>query len=86
MPSVMHPRRWLLLLLLIGFVALVTSRFTDAKQLVRTLSQGQWQWVLVAIILHVVYFILYAVLYQAGFNDEAFPKQLADDERCVQTL
>jgi uncharacterized protein (TIRG00374 family) len=64
----MHPRRWLLLLLLIGFVALVTSRFTDAKQLVATLSQGQWQWVLVAIILHVVYFVLYAVLYQVSFN------------------
>ncbi len=66
--SGLHPRRWLLLLLLVGFVVLVTSRFADAKQLVETLSQGDWPWVLASIILHVVYFVLYALLYQIGFD------------------
>jgi uncharacterized protein (TIRG00374 family) len=66
--SGLHPRRWLLLLLLVGFVVLVTSRFTDAKHLIATLAQGQWIWVLASIILHVIYFALYALLYQIGFD------------------
>jgi uncharacterized protein (TIRG00374 family) len=66
--SGLHPRRWLLLLLLVGFVVLVTSRFTDAKHLIATLAQGKWIWVLASIILHVIYFALYALLYQIGFD------------------
>ncbi|MCZ7572220.1 MAG: flippase-like domain-containing protein [Ardenticatenaceae bacterium] len=61
-------RRVLLLLVLIGFVALVTSRFTDLKGLASTLLQGRWQWILAAILLHVLYFGLYAKLYQFGFR------------------
>ena len=61
-------RRLLLLLLLVGFVALVTSRFTDLQDLVGTLSRGQWQWVLASLALHIIYFGFYALLYQVGFE------------------
>jgi uncharacterized protein (TIRG00374 family) len=61
-------RRLLLLLLLIGFVVLVTSRFTDLSHLVKTLAQGKWYWIVVALVLHIVYFGLYALLYQYGFD------------------
>jgi uncharacterized protein (TIRG00374 family) len=61
-------RRLLLLLLLIGFVVLVTSRFTDLGHLVKTLAQGKWYWIVVALVLHIVYFGLYALLYQYGFD------------------
>jgi uncharacterized protein (TIRG00374 family) len=62
-----HPRRWLLLLVLIAFAALVASRFTDVQNLVLTLSQGQWQWVLAAILLQLLYYVLYAGMYEFGF-------------------
>jgi uncharacterized protein (TIRG00374 family) len=61
-------RRALLLVLFIGFTALVASRFTDAKKLVSTLSQGEWEWVVLGTIVHIIYFIFYAVLYQLGFS------------------
>jgi uncharacterized protein (TIRG00374 family) len=60
-------RRWLLWLLIIAFVWVVITRFTEIENLAETLAQGRWQWVLTAALLQVLYYIVYAALYQAAF-------------------
>jgi uncharacterized protein (TIRG00374 family) len=60
-------RQWLLLLLLVGLTVLVTSRFTSLTNLLSTLAQGLWQWILIGIVIHIVYFVAYAAMYQSGF-------------------
>lgn len=61
-------RQSLLLLLLVGFAVLVTSRFTSAANLLKTLSHGQWPWIVAGIVTHILYFSAYAFLYQLGFS------------------
>jgi len=60
--------RWLFWLLVIGFIWVLVSRLNEIEKLANTLRQGQWQWVLVAALLQVGYYILYAALYQASFS------------------
>jgi phosphatidylglycerol lysyltransferase len=60
-------RRWLFWLLVIAFIWVVVSRFTEVEKLVETLAQGQWEWVLAAALLQVVYYLVYTGLYQSAF-------------------
>jgi len=60
-------RRWLFWLLIIAFVWVVISRFTEIQKLVETLAQGQWEWVLAAALLQVVYYLVYTGLYRSAF-------------------
>jgi len=60
-------RQIALILLFFGFTLLVVSRFTKLNNLVQTLTQGSLPWVMAGIIIHVLYFVFYAVLYQRGF-------------------
>jgi phosphatidylglycerol lysyltransferase len=60
-------RRWIFILLIITFVWIVVSRFTEIQKLAETLAQGQWQWVAVAALLQVGYYIVYTGIYQSAF-------------------
>ncbi len=60
-------RRWPLWLLFIGLLVLVLSRFVQVKQMVATVAQSQWQWMLAATLLQALYYALYAALLQSGF-------------------
>jgi phosphatidylglycerol lysyltransferase len=60
-------RRWLLWILVIVFVWVVFSHFAELKTLATTLAQGKWQWVALALLLQIGYYILYTALYQAAF-------------------
>ncbi|MFL7868393.1 MAG: lysylphosphatidylglycerol synthase domain-containing protein, partial [Anaerolineales bacterium] len=60
-------QRILLGVLVVGFVWLVVSHFTEVKKLAETLAQGQWQWVLAAAVLQVVYYLTFSATYQAAF-------------------
>jgi ceramide glucosyltransferase len=60
-------RRLLFILLLIGFTALVVTRFANAQQLIHTLLHGIWHWVVIGVLLHILYFFLDAVLYKYSF-------------------
>jgi len=60
-------RRVLLGTLAIAFVWLIVSHFTEVKKLAETLAQGQWQWVLVAAGLQVVYYLIFTATYQKAF-------------------
>ena len=54
-------------MLAVAFIWLVVSHFTEVKKLAETLSQGQWQWVLAAAVLQVVYYLTFTATYQAAF-------------------
>lgn len=60
-------RRWLLWLLIIAFLWVVVSRFTEIEKLMETLGQGQRERVLTAALLQVVYYIVLTGLYQSAF-------------------
>lgn len=62
------PRRWVWIVIFLALTIVVSSRFTDARDLVQTLSKGIWQWIVIGVIIHIIYFSLYSFLYQAGFK------------------
>ncbi len=59
--------RWLFWVFVIAFVWLLVSRFTEIEQLAFALTQGRWQWVLVAAILQLGYYSMVALLYKNAF-------------------
>lgn len=61
-------RRWLLLVLFIALTAWVVSRFTDLKELGTALSKGDWPWLAAAVLVHMLYFVMSAKLYQLCFD------------------
>lgn len=60
-------RRWLLLVVIAGFAVLVITQFGSLRILFSTLLQGQPQWLAAAVLLQVVYYLVYAVLYKFAF-------------------
>lgn len=61
-------RRWLLCLVLVSFVALGLTRLGEIRQVLQTLLHGRPQWVLAAVGLQLLCFVLYAVLYHLSFR------------------
>lgn len=61
-------KRWLIWLLIIAFLWLIVSRFTEIQKLAETLVTGQWQWVLAAALLQVFYYIIFTGLYKSSFE------------------
>jgi phosphatidylglycerol lysyltransferase len=61
-------RSWIFWILVVIFLWVVISRFSEIKTLAITLNGGQWQWVVVAVLLQAGYYIIYAALYQSAFR------------------
>jgi uncharacterized protein (TIRG00374 family) len=61
-------RRWLLLAVFVGVTIWVISRFTGIKDLGAAMSQAHWPWLVVGVVVHMAYFIMYAKLYQLSFD------------------
>lgn len=60
--------RWILLALTVLFLWALVSRFTELEQLKNTLQQGQWTWVLAAVVSQMIYFVVFTASYQAAFE------------------
>ncbi len=71
-------RRWLLLLITILFLWLVVSHFTEINQLKTTLANGQWGWILIALGLQIVYYLVFTASYQAAFSTVDISTRLRD--------
>lgn len=78
MPRSMKTRRWLLLLLVASFVWLVVTRANEVERLAETLASGVWQWVLVAGLLQVGYFVTQARVFQVCFRLVGVRSRLLD--------
>jgi phosphatidylglycerol lysyltransferase len=70
--------RWVFWILVIGCVWLVVGRFTDLQNLRATLAHGQWQWVFIAALLQVIYYIFYSALYQSAFYTLELESRLSE--------
>ncbi|HEX9118630.1 MAG TPA: lysylphosphatidylglycerol synthase transmembrane domain-containing protein, partial [Anaerolineae bacterium] len=71
-------RRWLYYLLIIVFLAIVVSRFTEATKLVRTLAAGQPQWIAVAFLVQAVYYVVFPYMFQSALWTVEIPGRLWD--------
>lgn len=60
-------KRSILLALTVLFLWVVVSRFTELEQLRHTLQQGQWDWILAALLSQAIYFTVFTASYQAAF-------------------
>lgn len=74
----MGKRRWLLWVLVITFVWLVINRLADIENLLLTLSQGIWLWVLAAAGVQVCFYLAQAVMYQVAFAVVGVPSRARD--------
>ena len=70
--------RWLLWIFVVVFVWIVISRFSEVRRLVTILANGQWQWVLVAAGLQVIYHIVYTGLYVSALDTVGVKSRLLD--------
>jgi phosphatidylglycerol lysyltransferase len=61
-------RRWIFWILVILFLWIIISRFSEITKLAETLMRGKWQWLAVAVLLQVAYYIVYTGLYQSAFE------------------
>src|SRR5512137_2509893 len=71
-------RRWIFWLLVIIFLWVVISRFSDITKLAETLMKGQWQWVLAAVLFVVVYFTAYTGIYYSAFQTVGVQSRLLE--------
>jgi Mg2+-importing ATPase len=70
--------RWILWLALIACGVLVIRSFTDFRTLLATLLTGHWPWLLAAMLLHLLFFVPYARLYQVAFATVCVKSRLRD--------
>lgn len=71
-------RQGLFWLLIIGFIWLSVSRLTEIQKLTDTLAQGRWQWVAVAALLQLLYYLVFTSLYRAAFATVEVQSRLRD--------
>jgi uncharacterized protein (TIRG00374 family) len=71
-------RRWLLVAALVGLMLVALIRFTDLRALAVALAKGDGWWILAATAVQVLYFVLYALLYQYGFAAVEVDSRLRD--------
>jgi len=71
-------RRWLLWVLVLAFLVVVLTRLREIRHLLLTLGTGELGWLLVALLLQVLYYFLYAALYQSAFAIVGQKRRLLD--------
>jgi uncharacterized protein (TIRG00374 family) len=71
-------RNWILWLLLVAFVWLLATRRAEAEYLLETLQRGRWGWVLVAALMQMMYYMLFAASYWSAFDTVEVQSRLRD--------
>ena len=74
----MRIRRLLYWLLTLAFIWVVANRFREIQKLLHTLAQGRWQWLLLAVGLQLIYFVIYTRLYQSSFRTVGVASRFRD--------
>ena len=71
-------KRWILLALTVLFLWVVVSQFTKLEQLKSTLAQGQWIWVMAAVLSQMAYYTVFTASYQAAFYTVGIGTRMRD--------
>ncbi len=74
----MNRRQLLLWILVIGFFWVVFTHLPQIRELVRTLVQGSWQWILAAFAFQSLYFVFFTLSYQAAFATVGLTSRFRD--------
>ncbi len=71
-------RRWLLPLLTLAFIWMIFSRMGEIEILLRTLSEGRWRWIVAALLLQVIYFVVYAASFRSALATVGIASRMRD--------
>jgi phosphatidylglycerol lysyltransferase len=71
-------RRVLYSALIVAFVWVILSRSSEITNLGTTLAQGNWDWVIIAAVLQVVYLIAFTASYKTGFGTVGIKTRFRD--------
>lgn len=71
-------RKWIFRILIIGFLWAIISHFTEIEKIIDTLSRGKWQWLLLAILLQIIYYIAFAGVYHFAFRTVGVESKIKD--------
>lgn len=66
---------WVLLLV---FLWVIITHFTEIEKIVETFVEGQWDFLIVAGALQILYYLLYAALYQSAFDTVGSKSSLSE--------
>jgi phosphatidylglycerol lysyltransferase len=69
---------WLFWVLILIFVYILVSRFTEIEALIDTLVKGKWIWVFVAAVFQFLYIVSYAGIYHSAFSVVDVKSRLKD--------
>lgn len=71
-------RRWIYCLLVLAFIWLVASRFNEITDFSFTLSQGRFHWVLVALVLQILYYLVSSASFRTAFATVGVESRVRD--------
>lgn len=61
-------RAWILRVLVVALIWVVVSRLTEIEALARAFLQARWGWLLAAVVVQGLYFLVFAAVYQSAFD------------------
>ena len=71
-------RRWLYWLLIAVFIWIVASRFGEITELSATLAKGHFQWLLVAVALQILHYVVSSASYRSAFSTVGVESRVRD--------
>ena len=69
-------RAWFYYLLILVFLAILVSRFTEATKLVDTLAAGRPLWIAAALSIQAIYYVVFPLMFQSALFTVEVPGQL----------
>ena len=69
-------RGWLYYLLILVFLVIVVSRFTEATKLVDTLAAGKPLWIAAALLVQAIYYVVFPTVFQSALYTVEVPGRL----------
>jgi uncharacterized protein (TIRG00374 family) len=70
--------RWVMWVLLLVFLWVIITHFTEIEEMTDTFAQGQWDFLIIAGALQILYYLLYAALYQSAFDTVGIKSSLSE--------
>lgn len=71
-------RRWIYWLLIAAFIWIVASRFGEITELSATLAKGHYQWLLVAVGLQILHYVVSSASYRTAFSTVGVESRVRD--------
>ncbi|HVN53866.1 MAG TPA: flippase-like domain-containing protein [Anaerolineaceae bacterium] len=70
--------RWIFGISIVAFIWVVVTRFTQIEELMKTVAQGRLEWILAALLIEVINYVVLAATYQSAFSTVGVQSRLLD--------